>query len=297
MQSQHESDSCCRSHSNTIRRLLNSRYGFPIFIFVLVLTVTVMGLWLIPRDWSLKTLLFAGLFLLPAILLGNAVDRWRKKSPHDKLFLEDISRRITQLGMKPDFYIELYHSEGADFVQDFVASIEKSAALADLWYPQLCKFEAKCREKFSLPTIEDLDANQKGQYEIYCKKIKCADPVSRGPHIVYQFSLPPIGLLAAQELWPTKLNRSVLLTPDEWEQWKTVYQHSNEDVWWFTDLWWNVSVPLDEELFQRLPSGEQLWIVTEGQRWGSLAGGEKKEVWAWNGEHTRFVDDLGGLSF
>lgn len=225
---------------------------------------------------------------------------WRKKPRRGERLPDDILERIDRLGERPNRYLDWLRSEGEGFVRRLLAHKEEAAALAEKWYPRLRELEQECRSRAPLPAVEHLDAIQKAQYEVYRQKIAEAERIAGGSCTVYEFSLPLVGLAAAQGLWPTELERAVLMTPDEWSRWRRIYEHPIEAPWWSVSYWWSVGAPSPEDdhlAFFKFPTGKTAWTVGHGTMWGSLAGGETTELWSWDGTRAEFLGVISVTSF
>jgi hypothetical protein len=199
---------------------------------------------------------------------------------------------------------EIAWRDGANFVHGYLDKLIERNELFLAWSPKLRKFAEQCRRDRPLPVEADLPLRDRAKLPIYKIKIKAAGKSpDRKEKTVDICCLPLIAIPTAKRMWPTDDDRCVYLTPEELAQWQTVYSHPESAFWWFVDFWWSIEDPPksgglwnhDNDL--ALPGGGEPWLVTWGHSWGSLAGGETAELWAWNGAEAAFVKQIGCCDF
>lgn len=107
-------------------------------------------------------------------------------------------------------------------------------------------------------------------------------------------------------LWPSTYRNAVFLTPDELRAWRTIYEaeEPDQDSWWFVFQEWDVQLnpPSDsfwlEDSAAHCDAGMTPVLIVCGLSWGSLAGGQRAELWsiAESGSE-RFVGIVGDVTF
>ncbi|MBN1908666.1 MAG: hypothetical protein JW818_02915 [Pirellulales bacterium] len=218
---------------------------------------------------------------------------------------KEIAARLACLDESPNLWHWLVDDLGTESARLYISSLEESAALANTWYPKLKQLEEQCRAENPLPSIGDFTPAERAQYDLYCQKIGEDERPRRNAYDALFFSLPPVGLVAAADLWPGREERTVFLTPSEWQKWHGIYEHPDEAFWWFTNYHWEIKTSPSPEDFSFSPEGQAdvlanhilpenavWWVFQHGMAWGSLAGSYQAELWAWDGTHATFVDDL-----
>ena len=208
----------------------------------------------------------------------------------------DLSDRLQRFGVDIEQFAREFRREGLSFAERYVEDLEEGENLFNQWFPRLKKHERDCQEKRQYPQLDSLSKADQAKYDLYVKAIEelerlpCSNPCK-----TRIFTLPLLGQLAAATLWPSQVENSVLLTREEHDAWDKIYHHPEESFWWFIYHWCNVDSPRDERLCARiekeftLEDGCEWWVVTTGLLWGPLFGGERGELWSWNGHTAKYV--------
>lgn len=224
--------------------------------------------------------------------------------PDDYEIPNDLAERIVSIGLTPADFRQTAWKEGVSWVHGFLDKVAQAEDLYATWAPRLRAFAAACRASNPSPTRQSLSTRELAQLPIYESKIrKDGDPLRHNRKEVLICSVPLLAIPVAHELWPGKDDRCVLLTPEELSQWNEQYEHPEDAFWWFIRYWWRIEAPPkpggiwthDTEL--TVPDGAEPWLVVSGMICGDLAGGEGAELWAWDGEEARFIENIGCATF
>ena len=218
---------------------------------------------------------------------------------------DDIVETLRSLGEAPPRYAFIAESEGIEFLRFCIAKLVLSARLFDEWFPRLTAFAAAKRAENPLPPAAALSLIERAWVRILEPKILGAEHVpSRGLHTAVIFTAPLCVLHFAQSHWPGEVKNSVFLTPSELSDWHAQNDHPEKNTFsWFAYQWWDIEDEIEGKSLwfmdgpPTLPSEMTPWLVHWGLQWGDLAGGEKAELWGWNGSHEQLIDDLGDCSF
>ena len=220
--------------------------------------------------------------------------------PDDFKLPFELLERIEALGADPDRFLEMTWRDGVSYTLGFLEKIEESNRLHDHWAPILLAFAKQCRLDAPPPSSAALAPRDLAKLPIYEASIHRSErlPPSRRSEALF-CSIPLLAIPVALRCWPGDDERTVVLTPDEWDEWRKIYQHPDNAFWWFAHVWWRIDDPPDPDApgmcgkNLTLPEGETPWLVTSGLAWGPLAGGWTTELWSWNGTSARFVKEVG----
>ena len=149
--------------------------------------------------------------------------------------------------------------------------------------PRLRGFEAECRVKNPIPTIDDLAAVDRCRYDLYTKKMREFTMYSPWREsIVGILHSDLVGLSAARDVFEPHLNCLVLLTSDERTMWYDTGDHEVDGWYWF--LWWKIHTTIPERFRADIenqfpkPDGFDYWIFTHGRASTSF-----HELWRYDG--------------
>ena len=177
----------------------------------------------------------------------------------------------------------------------------KSILLYRRWFPRLKEFEAKCREENPVVEGQLLSKKEKAQLGIIESLVNKVRPKSWAEYNVPVYVVPLYAISAVKKYFAGSCDRAVFLTPEENEVWNEMYKHPKWVLFWWTELWWNVKEPpFDEWDAEKVYSveysdGTVPWMVRYGESDGPLSGGEKKDIWIWDGEEARFFKNMSVL--
>jgi hypothetical protein len=213
---------------------------------------------------------------------------------------DDIVEILRSLGEAPARYASIAESQGVEFLRFFIAKLVSSARLFDEWFPRLTAFAAVKRAENPVPPAATLSPVDRAWIRILEPKIMGAEHVpSRGLHTAVIFTAPLCALQVVQSHWPGEIKNGVFLTPSESKEWHAHYVHPDGEFWWFVYQWWDIEDRIEGKSGwfwngpPMLPSEMTPWLVHCGLQWGSLAGGEKAELWGWNGRQEELIELLG----
>lgn len=211
---------------------------------------------------------------------------------------QDLAERLRVLGYAPERYVEMVESEGVEFLRRFIGRLEEADRLFQEWEPRLREFARDCRAKSSEIDPSELTDRDRVKLPIYEGLIQKAERLTRGgAREAVICSVPLLAMSMARALWPGKEERCVLPTPEEVVRWGEIYQHPDESFWWFMKYWWSVEDPPVPNMWRseehwKTPAGTEPWLVISGTIWGGLAGGEREDLWAWDGREAVFVRNV-----
>lgn len=219
---------------------------------------------------------------------------------------EDAVRQLNELGYASDrqrqFFQSIWDSEGEAFFWGYLEQEIESRDLCQRWAPQLREYAIQCRRDNPLPAVQSLSVTDGAKYQIFCDKIansRCQEERAprRDGNVVILHSCG-VGLLAVQHVLGPPSDSVVHLLDEEYAHWfRQVYQPEGEPFWWYSFFWWAIrggdGVDKDQseyiaENYPR-PDGFTWWVVTEGSRWGELAGGASHELWKWDGARAEAI--------
>lgn len=216
--------------------------------------------------------------------------------PYDFKLPRELLDRIEALGEDPDRYLRMTWQSGVPYTHGYLDKIEASDQLHDHWAPILRAFAKQCRVDAPLPSPAALAPRDLAKLPIYEALVRRSERVtpSRSSEALF-CSIPLMAIPVVLRCWPGDDDRTVVLTPDEWNQWRKIYQHPDDAFWWFSHVWWRIDDPPDPDApgmdgkKLALPEGETPWLVTSGILMGPMSGGSTSELWSWNGTSARFV--------
>ena len=211
---------------------------------------------------------------------------------------QDILDRVKALDLALDRFQWMFREEGADFVRGFIECLEDAEALFREWSPKLREFAESCRASNPSPSADSLSARNRAKLPIYQSMIETAErlPGLRCNTIII-CSLPAMAIPIARRLWPGEDSRCVFLTREELDHWHEIYEHPDASFWWFMYYHWEIQdPPRSPGIWGNahplvVPEGCEPWLVCSGLNWGSLAGGGREDLWAWDGTTARFVNN------
>lgn len=227
----------------------------------------------------------------------------------------DVIERLTRLGDFTEdrlkYWRNLWISNGEKFFWYSLRVDEETAEEYRQWFPKLQEFAAARRREAPVPDTGSFTAAEQEHYRILLAKMtefaasedRCCVFGHRPPCAAI-LSTTRIGLTAAQQVFdPTEV---VILTAEELGLWHDIYHRDPEKPWWEAYAWWSLHDGLlddgfdDPESLRNLypiPEGSSYWVVISGVLWGPQAGGERRELWRWDGVSAEFVDDYGDIVF
>lgn len=224
--------------------------------------------------------------------------------PADFVLPPDIVEHLDALDLNQEYFRDMTWQEGTEFTHDFLNRVEESNGLCAKWTPRLAEFAATCRTQLPPPLLNSLSATERAQQKIYAEKLQSTDFTSSRRVAICQ--IPLLAIAVARQLWPQDNDRVFLLTPDERRRWDEMYLHPEGAMPWFSYYWWSIDTmpgfpfsmsELDEFNIRdddySLADGECRWYLDFGEMHGSLNGGGRTELWAWNGNRARFVAEIG----
>ncbi len=219
--------------------------------------------------------------------------------PDDFKLPSELLDRIKALGQDPDLFLEMTWCDGVPYTLGFLNKIEESQKLHDHWAPRLRAFAKQCRLDAPPPSPAALAPRDLAKLPIYEASIRRSERITPSRRSEALFcSIPLIAIPVALRCWPGEDERTVVLTPDEWNKWQKIYKHPDDAFWWFSDVWWRIDDPpnpgapgMDGKKLT-LPEGETPWLVTAGLMMGPMSGGSTSELWSWNGTSARFVEEV-----
>ena len=217
----------------------------------------------------------------------------------------DIADQLSELGEDAARYEWIAESEGDDFLRGFVGKLVESAALFDESHPRLAEFAAQQRAANPVPQQSDADAFTLAQHRILKPLVDDAERVPiRGTHTSAIFYAPLNCLSLLLNSWPANVPNAVFLTPEEFKEWNQTYELPEGVFWWFVFQWWAIDFKISENSIwffnskpKTFPANVTPMLVTYGLQWGGLAGGERADLWAWDGERETFIENVGDCSF
>ena len=216
----------------------------------------------------------------------------------------DIADQITELGEETARCEWILKTHGELLLRGFVAKLKETAGLFNEWHPRLVEFARQKRQSRPLPEPAAWDALTLAQHRILKPLIENAERVPiRGHFTSAIFSAPFSSLQLLLCSWPAEVPSAVFLTPKELQEWNKICEPPREALWWFALQWWNIeSENLEKSRWfcgvpPAVPRGVTPLLVTYGMDWGDLAGGEKADLWTWDGQRERFVKNVGIMDY
>ena len=216
----------------------------------------------------------------------------------------DIAAQLAYLGRDVARYKDIANKEGVDFLRMLVGKLVESAALFDEWHPRLVQFAAQKRLAGPLPSTTAREALEAAMQRILQSAIENAERVPTvGRHTSVVFCVPLKYLPMLRKSWPAEVLNAIFLTPDELREFKAMCDAPESAQWWYAFQWWSIQteIPATSMWFShpkpKLPANVTPLFVTSGLQWGSLAGGERADLWTWDGAHEQFHSVIGDCSF
>lgn len=200
----------------------------------------------------------------------------------------EMCEEIDRLGLERGSVQWVVDQEGLELGRYFFAQRAKEAKLFDLWYPRVVEFATLKRSQWPLSLNGALGPIDAATLRILETKIQNAERVPcRGNFTAAFFSAPPHVLPLVASLWPSNYRHPIFLTADELAEWQMRYrsEEPDQESSWFVLQDWNAQVnpSADSDWFRhaplQVPDGLTPVLVTWGLCWGSLAGGQKVELW------------------
>ncbi len=216
---------------------------------------------------------------------------------------EDMIGEIERLGEHRKLIERIADDNGLEFTRGFLQGITDSAALFEVWFPQLQEFVEHARQSNPIPAESDLTPIDLAYRRILQPRIASAERVPQRNNFTAAIFTAPLAVLPiVMSEWPSTYRNSVFLTPDELSEWHMIYDRPWYDwelPWWYVFQHWEI---------QSNPSLDAPWhkIATKGVAehatpllvkweicWGPLFGGNEAELWCVDADGCEtHVDDL-----
>lgn len=217
----------------------------------------------------------------------------------------EMLAEIARLGHKPEGIEWVAQQEGLEFARYYLQKQSESAALFEKWFPRLCEFAKEKRLASPVPDDSRLTPEALIHRRILCEKITSAERIPQsGNFNASIFSAPLSVLPLVMADWPSTYRHPVFLTPEEKREWYDRYDEPDDAPWWFCFQDWNVEVDPGPDSYwlehsvHTVPEDAVPLVVSWGLAWGSLAGGQKAELWCVGADGVeRRLGDLGDVTF
>lgn len=212
---------------------------------------------------------------------------------------------IERLGESPERIKWVAREEDLEFAKFFLSKLTETSQLFDKWFPKLREFERAKRIAHPIPKANvQFTANDLIARRVLGPKIAPAERVPQQGNFCAAFFTAPLAVLPLiVKEWPSEYPNAVFLTPNELQEWDEQYDEPDDAEWWYCFQNWDLEFdpPSDsfwlEDCKYVVPDSATTAIATWGTSWGSLAGGQKSELWCIESDTERCLGSLGRISF
>jgi hypothetical protein len=222
-------------------------------------------------------------------------------APQDFELPSELAARVAAINEDLENYRFMAWRHGAEFTAGYIGRLEERYELYLAWAPRLRSFAAESRKAQPLPHTDSPTLCQLAQQRIYESKLD--RPVLAQANTVAICRMPLLAMPIAMNRWGHDDDHIVLLTPEEAIRWQEIYRHPEEAFPWISHFWWEIDdkpareYSYSDETFVKweedaLKAGEQPWLVAVGKQFGPLAGGGYSDLWAWNGQEARMIQNV-----
>lgn len=217
----------------------------------------------------------------------------------------DIVEEASRLGESLKAIELVADSEGIDFARYFLSRLSDSARVFEEWFPRLTAFADAKRSEHRLPFEQDLTTLDCAIRQILEPKVVGAERVPVRNHFTAAIFTAPIVMHSLLKIeWPAAYPNAVFLTPMELREWNEIYTGPEDSCWWYVMQDWDVVANPEPSSFwmqhcrYAIPDGSIPLLVSWGLQWGSMAGGQRAELWHLpQGGTAQRLGSLGDCSF
>lgn len=229
----------------------------------------------------------------------DAFNQWDARAARRNLELPaDMLLEIERVG-EDRAQIEYWmREEGLEFARAMVNHTAQEVALSQKWFPVLRQFAHEKRQANPLPDDASLSSADHAIRRILEPKIKTegALPQLRESRVpVFSAPLPALALAMAE--WSSTYANPVFLTPEELQEWRSLYRVDEDAPWWNFFYCWEAELDtVLEEAWKISPlaPGTRPLLITWGSCVGPLAGSWSHELWGIDANGVEvFIEDLG----
>lgn len=232
---------------------------------------------------------------------GSLLSRLLHSRRSSELLPDDMLAELDRLGEDRAQLQRIADSEGIDYARFFLESLTASASRFDKWFPLLTQFATACRKRSPLPAESALTELNHAARRVLHPKIINDERVPQRNHFTAAVFTAPLAVLPlVMAEWPSTYRNAVFFTPEELCKWHEQYNEPEDGPWWYVLQHWDAE-PTDScwlpQSSGSVPANAIAVVVSRGLRWGSLAGGYTRELWAVGSDGESLVSHLGDITF